>query len=254
MPGVAAPGRLDHNCRMGRAFDGPQGNTATGAPRRGRHFSRAEAMDPRFSLTRHLSKTLSVAAVILAGGSWLARDAAAWHWAALPLFWVVANFFEWGIHRYPMHRPLRPRILYDNHTLVHHNAFAGEDQEIHDPRELSVVMMPWYTLVMVFVMASPIAVLAALAGGWALAGVFLVAAVSYFLLYELIHTLHHLPGSMLARSWLTNHRLLARLRAHHHHHHQLGRMSRVNFNVTLPLADRVLGTYEPAVSVRIEPT
>jgi sterol desaturase/sphingolipid hydroxylase (fatty acid hydroxylase superfamily) len=199
---------------------------------------RAKAMDPTFTLARHLFKTLGVAAAILAGGLWLALDAAAWHWALLPVFWLVANIFEWGIHRYAMHRPAWPRVLYHNHARVHHNAFAGSEQEIRGPRELSLVMMPWYTLIMVFLMASPVALLATAVGGPALAGVFLIGSVTYFLLYEVIHTLHHLPGRMLAPTGV-----LAGLRAHHHHHHQLERMAHVNFNVTLPIADRVLGTY-----------
>jgi hypothetical protein len=36
--------------------------------------------------------------------------------------------------------------------------------------------------------------------------------------------------------------LFARLRAHHGRHHDPRRMSHVNFNVTVPLADTVLGT------------
>mgnify|MGYP002619558241 FL=1 len=201
---------------------------------------RAEALDPTFTLARHLCKTLGVATVILLGGVWLARSAEISHWLLLPVFWLVANVFEWGIHRFAMHRPARPRVLYRNHALVHHNAFKGVAQEIRDPRELSLVMMPWYTLIMVFLMASPVAVVAAVLGGPALAGVFLVGSVSYFLLYELIHTLHHLPGHVLGPvdGWI------AKLRAHHHHHHQLDRMAHVNFNVTLPVADRLLGTYE----------
>jgi hypothetical protein len=199
-------------------------------------------MDPRFSLARHLSKTLGIAALILVGGLWLAHDARAWQWLMLPTFWVVANFFEWGIHRFLMHRPLRPRILYRNHAVIHHNAFAGTQQEIGDRRELSLVMMPWYTLIMVFLMASPVALVAGLLGGWPMAGMFLVGAVTYFLLYELLHTLHHLPLHLVGKGG----GILARLRAHHHHHHRLERMAHVNFNVTLPLADRVLGTYEPS--------
>ena len=38
--------------------------------------------------------------------------------------------------------------------------------------------------------------------------------------------------------------MVAALRRHHHHHHNAARMAKVNFNVTFPLADAVLGTYE----------
>jgi sterol desaturase/sphingolipid hydroxylase (fatty acid hydroxylase superfamily) len=143
-----------------------------------------------------------------------------------------------------MHRPLIPRTLYRNHAIVHHRAFSGAEQEIASRRELCLVMMPWYTLILVFLMASPVALVAALVGGPPLAGVFLIGAVSYFLFYETIHTLHHLPGQTLARTGIGRVRWLGWLRSHHHHHHQLERMAHVNFNVTVPLADAVLGTYE----------
>ncbi len=221
---------------------GTEVSAAHSGTRRGK-YARENTTDPHFSLSAHLTKTLGVAAMICAFGAWLARDATLWHWAAFPLFWIVANFFEWGMHRFPMHRPLQPRILYTNHALVHHYGFQGDDQEIRGTVELSVVMMPWYTLIMVFAMASPIAVVAALVGGVPLAGVFLVSAVCYFLLYETIHTLHHLPMATLERIGVGKLRVLRALRAHHHHHHQLGNMAHTNFNVTAPLADAVLGTY-----------
>jgi hypothetical protein len=217
-------------------------SAAPSGVRRGK-YARENTTDPRFSLAAHLGKTLGVAAIICAFGAWLARDATLLHWAAFPLFWIVSNFFEWGMHRFPMHRPLQPRVLYTNHALVHHYGFQGPDQEIRDVTELSVVMMPWYTLIMVFAMASPIAFVAALVGGPALAGVFLVSAVCYFLLYETIHTLHHLPMATLERLGVGRLRVVRALRAHHHHHHQLGNMAHTNFNVTAPLADVVLRTY-----------
>jgi len=205
---------------------------------------RDEVLDARFSLARHLGKVLGVAAVILAIGIRLSFGAAAWQWAMLPVFWLVANVFEWTMHRFPMHRPLQPRILYTNHAIHHHRAFDGPAQEIRTLRDLSVVMMPWYTLVFVFVMASPIAVVAALLGGTPLAGVFLVSAVLYFLMYEVIHTLHHLSAVQLQRIPFGTSRAVAALRAQHHAHHQLRRMTEINFNVTFPFADWLLGTFE----------
>lgn len=207
---------------------------------------RDKVLDPQFSLARHLGKVLGVAALILAGGVWLARGAPAWQWALVPLFWAIANAFEWMVHRFLMHRPLQPRILYVNHAIHHHRAFDGAAQEIRTLRDLSVVMMPWYTLVFVFAIASPIAFAAALLGGTPLAGVFLVSAVLYFLLYEVIHTLHHLSPVQLAKVPFGRSRAVAALRRQHHAHHQLQRMTEINFNVTFPLADALFGTYERA--------
>jgi sterol desaturase/sphingolipid hydroxylase (fatty acid hydroxylase superfamily) len=199
---------------------------------------------PGWTLPRHLARTFAIATGFAAVGGWLVVGAAWWMWLAVPAFWLVANVVEWTIHRYPMHRPMVPRVLYTNHSLVHHRAFDGADQEIRTTHELSLVMMPWYTLLFVFASASPLALAAWLVGGPALAGVFLLSAVSYFLFYELVHTLHHLPQAVLRRSWWGRRRLLAAMRRHHHSHHRLERMTEVNFNVTFAIADRLLGTYE----------
>lgn len=216
---------------------------APARPRERRSFSREDAVIPGWVLSRHLARTLGIAAVIAALGGWLVAGGAWWVWLAVPPFWLVANVFEWAIHRYPMHRPLVPRVLYKNHALIHHRAFDGTHQEIRSTRELSLVMMPWYTLLFVFASASPVVLAAWLVGGPALAGVFLLSAVSYFLFYEVVHTLHHLPTATLRRSWWGHSRLLAGMRRHHHAHHRLDRMTEVNFNVTFAITDRLLGTF-----------
>ena len=46
------------------------------------------------------------------------------------MFFVVANFLEWTVHRYPMHRPLQPRIMYRNHAQLHHMAFTDGNMPI----------------------------------------------------------------------------------------------------------------------------
>ena len=80
--------------------------------------------------------------------------------------------------------------------------------------------------------------------GPGLAGIFLLAAVAYFLTYETLHALYHLPVATLNRLGIGRWRLFRALQAHHTHHHVLGRMAHVNFNVTIPLMDVVLGTKE----------
>ncbi len=208
-----------------------------------RSFSRDAHLHPGYTIEKHLARTLGLAALIFAGGLWLAWGASWQTWLALPAFWVVANLFEWATHRFPMHRPLFSRMMYRNHALIHHRAFAGDDdQEIRSSKDLCLVMMPWFTILIVFAMASPVAIIAALLGGPALAGVFFIAAISYFLLYETIHTLHHLPAAQLHGAGVDRWRWLTALRKHHHHHHRLEEMAHTNFNVTAPLADWLFGT------------
>ena len=103
-------------------------------------------------------------------------------------------------------------------------------------------MMPWYTMLGLFAVASPIMVIAGVLRGPGLAGVFLLGAVGYFLCYETLHALYHLPDATLDRAGIGRLRAFRRLQAHHRHHHILGRMAAVNFNVTFPLMDRLFGT------------
>jgi hypothetical protein len=208
-------------------------------------FVRAEHLEAGYVAGRHIALTLTLAGIIAAGGALLARHAHPVDWLLAPAFFVVANFIEWMVHRHPMHRPLQPRIMYRNHAMLHHLAFTEGNMPIARSVELGLVMMPWYTMIGLFLVASPVMVLAGILRGPGLAGVFLLAAVTYFLMYEALHAFYHLPDATLNRIGVGRWRWFRALQAHHRHHHELGRMAHVNFNVTVPLMDRLFGTNEP---------
>jgi sterol desaturase/sphingolipid hydroxylase (fatty acid hydroxylase superfamily) len=137
-----------------------------------------------------------------------------------------------------------PRFMYKNHAMLHHIAFTERNMPVRSARELGLVMMPWYTMLGLFVLASPVMVLAGALRGPGLAGVFLLGAALYFVSYETLHALYHLPDATLDRMGLGGRRVFRRMQAHHRHHHILRRMADVNFNVTVPLMDYVFGTKE----------
>lgn len=220
---------------------GGSGSPVTAAELR---FVRADHIAAGYSPWRHMALTLSLAILLATGGLALASRARPADWLLLPVFLVIANLIEWMVHRNPMHRPLRPRIMYRNHAQLHHLAFTDGHMVIGPTRDLGLIMMPWYTMLGLFALASPIMVVAGLLRGPGLAGVFLLGAVGYFLCYELLHALYHLPDALLDRAGVGRLRAFRRLQAHHRHHHILGRMAAVNFNVTVPLWDRLLGTLE----------
>ena len=209
-------------------------------------MTRADNIPVDFVPAKQIAVTATLALVLMAAAAFLARGARPAAWLLVPAFWVFANFFEWTVHRFPMHRPLMPRIMYRNHAQIHHGAFADDSMAITDPRELSLIMMPWYTIVMLLCAASPVAIIAAVIGRPAVAGIFYLAALSYFVFYETVHALYHVPPETLARFGIRadGRGLFARMRAHHARHHAPRRMAHVNFNVTIPLADVVLGTRE----------
>jgi sterol desaturase/sphingolipid hydroxylase (fatty acid hydroxylase superfamily) len=207
-------------------------------------FVRGDHIPAGYSPWRHMALTLCLAAALAALGGVLAAGARPADWLLLPVFLVIANFIEWMVHRHPMHRPLRPRLMYRNHAQLHHLAFTDGHMVIGPTRELGLIMMPWYTMLGLFALASPVMIVAGMLRGPGLAGVFLLGAVGYFLCYELLHALYHLPDATLDRAGIGRLRAFRRLQAHHRHHHILGRMAAVNFNVTFPLMDRLFGTLE----------
>ena len=206
---------------------------------------RASLLEPGYSAAWHLVRTASLATGIAGGAIWLARRAALADWLLLPAFFIVANAIEWAVHKNPMHRPLTPRILYRNHSLVHHRAFHHDSMPIGPSQDLGLIMMPWYTMLGLFVFSSPVALLAAWWRGPGAAGVCFLAATIYFVAYETMHASYHLPERTLERLGLAGTRVFEALRTHHRHHHRLDRMPHVNFNVTFPLMDRLFRTNEP---------
>jgi hypothetical protein len=206
-------------------------------------LSRPELVEPGYSWRWHALRTLTLATLIGAFGLYLARSASLLDWLFAPIFFVAANAIEWTVHRGPMHRLVGPRFFYKNHTLLHHRAFLHDHMEVDDMRELSLIMMPWYTMLLIFGIASPIALLAGAIRGPAVAGMFFLVAALYFLLYESLHALYHMPAPLLGRLHLQG-RVFRWLQAHHTHHHRLDRMSKTNFNVTLPLMDWLMQTNE----------
>jgi hypothetical protein len=210
------------------------------------HFKelpRAEHIEPGYSPGWHAARSLTLATIIGAFGLYLARTATAWDWLFVPAFFLAANAIEWSVHRGPMHHLVGPRFFYANHTLLHHRAFLHDHLQVDDMRELGLIMMPWYTMLLIFGIASPIALVAGLIRGSGVAGMFFFVAAGYFLLYESLHALYHMPDPLLRR-WHLGGRIFRALQAHHRHHHRLDRMSHVNFNVTVPLMDWVMRTKE----------
>jgi hypothetical protein len=201
-----------------------------------------------FSLPAHLLKTAITCLTLLSGSLYLALRAGPADWMLVPLFFICANFIEWCFHRYPMHRPMPippgARFLYLNHTLIHHRAFLHDSMPVREYREFGLILMPWYTMLLVMTLGLPVGLLVWWLFGQGMFGIFYCVALLYYLVYETLHALYHVDDATQRHLGLKERRWFQFLRAHHAHHHRLDRMSRVNFNVTFPLADLCLKTRE----------
>jgi len=213
-------------------------------PRVVANFDRAATIPAGYSAGRHIIQSVTLSAIIIAVTLFFALKAKPVDWLLLPAFWVAANFIEWAFHKGPMHRPTKARILYVNHTLIHHRAFLHNKMPVNNFREFGLILMPWYTMMMLLTLGAPIAAAAWAWRGVGAVGIFYLFAICYYLSYEVLHGLYHTPESLQRKLGLWNNRVYKFLENHHAHHHRLDRMSHSNFNVTIPLWDTLLGTRE----------
>jgi hypothetical protein len=166
--------------------------------------------------------------------------APAWYeFLVIPFAFCVSNAFEWWIHRYVMHRPVKGLMgIYNRHTLAHHQFFTDVEPTIDNTRDFRIVFFPPYALVAFMAMSLPPAALLGVIGlpnaGWLL----LITNVALYLNYELFHFCCHIKNDRLVRLIP----LVNSIRRHHIAHHDPAIMMGRNFNLTYPVADWFFGT------------
>ncbi len=163
-----------------------------------------------------------------------------WEVAFAPLAFLFANYFEWKIHKGPLHHRSRLAILYERHTLLHHAAFHEDAMAIRDARELRMVLFPWPALFGAALIDLPFLLVIGCLVSPNAGRIFFGVAFAYYLLYEWCHLAYHMPET----SWLGRNAVTRWLRTTHARHHDPRLMLRKNFNVTFPIVDLVMGTLE----------
>ena len=153
---------------------------------------------------------------------------------------IFLSFVEYWFHRGPLHKPFRAvRKFYKVHTLEHHHYFTDEAMRFYDFKDFKMVLFPAYAHALVVIAMQLLSryffepAISANAGH-----LFAAGACLYFLLYELIHLMAHLPQDHPIFKISP----LGFLRDHHKTHHRLSDMSKVNFNIAMPLFDLVFRT------------
>lgn len=160
-------------------------------------------------------------------------------WLVVPAVFTACNVFEWWIHRYVMHRPVKGFMgIYRRHTLAHHQFFTNFEPTIDNTRDFRITFFPPYALVTFIGISIPAAlILAALwsnNAGWLL----MCTTVGMYLNYELFHWMCHVKDDRIVRYVP----FVNSLRRHHIAHHNQAIMMGRNFNLTYPIADWMFGT------------
>ncbi len=148
---------------------------------------------------------------------------------------ILFNYIEYLVHRYAFHhRTKAVPFVYDSHTRKHHVIFNDKNMEIKSNHDIQHVVMPLRSL-----FGLSLILLSAYIGlsfiSLISAKIFIIAAISYALSYELTHLLYH-------TKFASNIGILRKLSKLHRIHHRTNVMRHSNFNVTLPLFDWIYGT------------
>jgi hypothetical protein len=164
-----------------------------------------------------------------------------WEWLTVPVVFLGAQWFEYVMHRYVLHRPWQSpflRALYTRHTLMHHQFFTEEESRFADHMDWRVTLFPPFALVVLSILMIP----QALALGWLFSAnvgwLFIATGTGSYLFYELMHFLCHIDDNWFVR----NMPIVNTSRRHHGAHHNQSIMMETNMGVVLPIWDWVYGT------------
>ncbi len=160
----------------------------------------------------------------------------------IPVAFFIANFFEWWVHKGPLHHQARGPAgeLYKRHTLLHHASFSSTSMAVRSARELRMVLFPFPAILGAALIATGLAALVTLLTTVNAGRLTFAVALGYYLLYEWCHLSFHLPET----SWLGRNPITRALRGTHTRHHDPARMLSCNFNVTFPIVDALMGTLD----------
>jgi hypothetical protein len=198
-------------------------------------------MPPGYSYKLHLALPTLMTGAISALAIAMIHHLRAVELLMIPAMFVLSNAGEWIAHRYLLHERLPSFLgqIYVRHELEHHQVYVARDMAMRHPRELQMILIPAYGVLVLLVSVVPWAALAALVLSRNCAMLVIVCALVYFIIYEWMHLSYHLPPD----SWIGRRRVIAYLRGLHQTHHDPRLMKRYNFNVTVGLFDRINGTY-----------
>lgn len=201
-------------------------------------MTRRKTLGNSFSGWTHLAV---IYAICLAGILGAAAFLSSVTWLELlmiPVAILISNLVEYSIHRWPMHQTRKMEQIYKQHSGDHHVFFTNKFMQVGEWRDLKVSITKTRVIVMFFTfILFPLAALFSLVS-LNLGLIFFISAVSYYLVYEMMHLISHLPdGNFLKR--------LPYIRGcvHRHTvHHNTRLMHKWNFNVMFPLFDVLFGT------------
>lgn len=166
-------------------------------------------------------------------------------WTAWPAAFggiLLADFIEYVLHRWPMHKRRRlTRRLFRSHTIDHHRFFTHEAMDMRHLREVFSVASSKFVIAISIVSLVLVVGLISLAFGTQV-GMFAGGALGLFVTAkQVLHIAFHFPEEWMGLPVLRS-RAFQAMRRHHTIHHNPRLMRKYNFNIGTPLFDALFGT------------
>lgn len=206
-----------------------------------RQYYREQVIPRRYSGPLHLTFTmtsLSVTAIFL----FSRVQNPQWHELLLiPAMLLLGELVVFGIHKFPLHRPLRfvAPWTFKIHALQHHRFFTDACVTWRDTRDFHIMLFPPFAIVGYIVIGAPLLFgLFYLLLGMNAAYIAAAMGAVYFFLYEVVHFCSHLPED----HWVMHIGWMRYQREFHRLHHDARYMASHNFGVVYPLWDFVFRT------------
>lgn len=193
-----------------------------------------------YSGIAHGSFTLTTSLAVTAYAISNISVTTAFEWLWFPFFFIYTNLVEYAGHRWVMHRHVRfLHAAYFRHVLQHHRYFDANNMSVQSDKEMIMVLFPLY-LVLFFggLIGTFSWFIVVILFGPNAAWILTTVSALYFLNYEVLHTLYHLPRQHALLRWP----VIKSLSQRHTNHHNPTLMSKYNFNITYPIGDWLFGT------------
>ena len=205
-----------------------------------KHY-RANYQPKRYNGWLHFSFSMGFAVSVLSFAITQVSGVSFYEWLTIPITFIYANFVEYLVHRFPMHRPFpKLKLLFRRHARQHHRFFTDKAMQFDSVNDFAAVLFPPYLIAFFLVFfATPVGLALSFFASENVAYLFVITAFAYFINYEIFHTVYHLPDD----HWVYKSRVMRNLRQLHLHHHDQKLMSHYNFNITYPISDWLFGTY-----------
>ncbi len=121
-----------------------------------------------------------------------------------------------------------------NLHLQHHYVFTDKNMQLTGLQQLYLVLMPYWSAISVVFCLIPIFILLFIIFNLNVACLFMITGLGFYIVYEALHLTYHL--------YTGSNKTLLILQKHHREHHNMLQMN-YNFNVTIPLFDKIMKTY-----------